>query len=207
MWRGRGISRFRPIYAPQNRGCCCLATQSCPALCDPVDCSPPGSPSMDSPGKNPGVGCHFLLQGFFLTQGSNPGLLQVSCIETDSQYRELTVTSAEREVGGARQAQGNKRHTPRSVKEISYYNIAYSRVKYSLYLVIPLNRVHSIKILNHYVVHPKQTQECKSTVLQLKNTADGQLQTQKIISKKSQQNKTVFFKNKDSIKKLILMRF
>ena len=30
--------------------------------------------SMDSPGKNPGVGCHFLLQGIFQTQGSNPGL-------------------------------------------------------------------------------------------------------------------------------------
>ena len=29
----------------------------------------------DSPGKNPGVGCHFLLQGIFLTQESNP----VSC--------------------------------------------------------------------------------------------------------------------------------
>ena len=25
--------------------------------------------------KNTGVGCHFLLQGFFLTQGSNPCLL------------------------------------------------------------------------------------------------------------------------------------
>ena len=29
----------------------------------------------DSPGKNIGVGCHFLLQGIFPTQGSNPGLL------------------------------------------------------------------------------------------------------------------------------------
>jgi len=28
----------------------------------------------DSPGKNTGVGCHSLLQGIFLTQGSNPGL-------------------------------------------------------------------------------------------------------------------------------------
>ena len=28
----------------------------------------------DSPGKNTGVGCHFLLQGIFPTQGSNPGL-------------------------------------------------------------------------------------------------------------------------------------
>ena len=29
----------------------------------------------DSPGKNTGVGCHFLLQGIFSTQGSNLGLL------------------------------------------------------------------------------------------------------------------------------------
>ena len=29
----------------------------------------------DSPGKKTGVGCHFLLQGLFSTQGSNPGLL------------------------------------------------------------------------------------------------------------------------------------
>ena len=28
----------------------------------------------DSPGKSTGVGCHFLLQGIFPTQGSNPGL-------------------------------------------------------------------------------------------------------------------------------------
>ena len=27
-----------------------------------------------APGKNTGVGCHFLLQGLFPTQGSNPGL-------------------------------------------------------------------------------------------------------------------------------------
>ena len=29
----------------------------------------------DFPGKNTGVGCHFLLQGIFQTQGSNPCLL------------------------------------------------------------------------------------------------------------------------------------
>ena len=29
----------------------------------------------DSPGKNTGVGCHFLLQAIFPTQGLNPGLL------------------------------------------------------------------------------------------------------------------------------------
>ena len=110
--------------------------QSCLTLCNPMDCSPPGSsahgfsrqeywsglpcplpghlpdPGMertspalqvefftteppgkvkvkllsrvrifarllhpwDSPGKNTGVGCHFLLQAIFPTQGSNPGL-------------------------------------------------------------------------------------------------------------------------------------
>ena len=31
--------------------------------------------SMEFSGKNTGVGCHFLLQGVFLTQGLNPGLL------------------------------------------------------------------------------------------------------------------------------------
>ena len=57
--------------------CCavCLVTQSCPTLCDPMDCSPPGSSVHgDSPGKNTGVGCHALLQGISPTQGSNPGL-------------------------------------------------------------------------------------------------------------------------------------
>ena len=54
----------------------CLVAQSCPTLCDPMDCSPQGSSIHGaSPGKNPGVGCHVLLQGLFPTQGSNPSLL------------------------------------------------------------------------------------------------------------------------------------
>ena len=36
--------------------------QLCPTLCDPIDGSPPGSRPWDSPGKNTGVCCHFLLQ-------------------------------------------------------------------------------------------------------------------------------------------------
>ena len=36
--------------------------QSCPTLCDPIDSSPLSSRPWDSPGKNTGVGCHFLLQ-------------------------------------------------------------------------------------------------------------------------------------------------
>ena len=49
-----------------------LSPQSCPTLCDPMGCSPPGS-SVRTP-ENTGVGCHVLLQGIFPTQGSNPGL-------------------------------------------------------------------------------------------------------------------------------------
>ena len=53
-----------------------LVTQSCPTLCNPMDCSLPGSSAHgDSPGKNTRVGCHTLLQGIFQTQGSNPSLL------------------------------------------------------------------------------------------------------------------------------------
>ena len=54
----------------------CWAAQSCQTLCNPMDCSlPDSSVHGNSPGKNTGVGCHDLLQGIFLTQGLNPGLL------------------------------------------------------------------------------------------------------------------------------------
>ena len=50
--------------------------QLCSALCDPMDCSLPGSSVHgNSPGKNTGVGCHALLQGIFPTQGLNLCLL------------------------------------------------------------------------------------------------------------------------------------
>ena len=53
----------------------CLVLQSCLTLCDPMDCSLPGSSVHgDSPGKNTRVGCHFFLQGIYPTQESNPGL-------------------------------------------------------------------------------------------------------------------------------------
>ena len=48
--------------------------QSCLTLCDPMDCSLPGSSVHGIfPGKNIGVGCHFLLQEIFPTQGLNLG--------------------------------------------------------------------------------------------------------------------------------------
>ena len=45
-----------------------------PTLCDPWTVAHQLLCPWDSPGKNTGVGCHFLLQRIFLTQGSNPGL-------------------------------------------------------------------------------------------------------------------------------------
>ena len=42
----------------------------------------------DSPGKDTGVDCHFLLQGIFLSQGSNPGLLRCRQILYYLSYRE-----------------------------------------------------------------------------------------------------------------------
>ena len=49
-------------------------TQSCPILCNPMDCSLPGS-LVHGILQSTRVGCYFLLQGIFPTQGSNPGLL------------------------------------------------------------------------------------------------------------------------------------
>ena len=49
-------SPFYPVAAAAK------SHQSCPTLCDPIDGSPPGSHPWNSPGKNTGVGCRFLLQ-------------------------------------------------------------------------------------------------------------------------------------------------
>ena len=54
--------------------CCCLVAKSCPTLLRPRGLQPARLlRPQDFPGKNTGVGCHFLLQGNFLTQGSNLG--------------------------------------------------------------------------------------------------------------------------------------
>ena len=61
--------------APNCQCVCVLVTQSCPTLRNRIDCSLPGSSSMEFCRGDTGVGCHFLLQGIFLTQGLNPNLL------------------------------------------------------------------------------------------------------------------------------------
>ena len=59
-----------------------LLTQSCPTLCNRIDCSPPGSSVHgDSLGNNIGVGCYALVQGIFPTQGLNPASLMSPSID------------------------------------------------------------------------------------------------------------------------------
>ena len=54
----------------------CSVRRSVVWLCNPLDCSLPGSSVRgDSPSKNTAVGCPALLQGIFQTQGSKPRLL------------------------------------------------------------------------------------------------------------------------------------
>ena len=64
--------------------------QSCQTIWDTVGCSLPGSSVHGIfPGKNTGVGCHFLLQRIFQTRGWNPSRLRLlhcrqieySCLE------------------------------------------------------------------------------------------------------------------------------
>ena len=80
-----GVWKFQSIhFLISSQYCCsfkflsfwmCLVAQSCPTLCNSMDCSLPGtSVHGDSPGQNTGMGCHALLQGTLPTQGSNLGL-------------------------------------------------------------------------------------------------------------------------------------
>ena len=55
--------------------CYCLVAKLCPAFAIPGTVALQVSLSMGFPDKITGVGCHFLLQEVFLTQGSNPCLL------------------------------------------------------------------------------------------------------------------------------------
>ena len=60
-----------------------LVLQLCLTLCDPRLLCP-----WDFPGKNTAVSCHSLLQGIFLTWGSNPGLLYCTRILYQLSHKE-----------------------------------------------------------------------------------------------------------------------
>ena len=72
-WQYRRIEKRK---SASSHNCFDLVTKSCPALLQPTDYKPSSLLCpWDFPGKNTEVGCHFLLQGIFPTQGSNPHLM------------------------------------------------------------------------------------------------------------------------------------
>ena len=93
LWRnvcllGRGLSSFTLSFTQSVRdnslpfgfvgmlGLRYVNGSACSCTCNPMDCGPPGSSVPGtSPNNNTGVGCHFLLQGIFPTQGWNLRLL------------------------------------------------------------------------------------------------------------------------------------
>ena len=64
-----------PKYLSWKSIYCCLVAKSCPTLLQPYKLQPTRLCPWDSLSKNTGMGCHFLSQVIFLTQGLNPHLL------------------------------------------------------------------------------------------------------------------------------------
>ena len=64
--------------------CVCSVTQLCLTLCDPMDCSLPGTSVHGILQARTGVGYHFLLQGIFPTKGLLHLLLKFMSIESVS---------------------------------------------------------------------------------------------------------------------------
>ena len=67
------MSIFHLFYEALNSACMLSRLQLFATLCNSIRLLCP----WDFPGKNIGVGCHFLLQGIFLTQGLNQHLLSI----------------------------------------------------------------------------------------------------------------------------------
>ena len=75
-WVSCIVGRCREVLSLRLCVCMCEVAQSCPTLCDPVDCSLPSFPihGILQARILEWVTIHFLLQGIFPTQGSNLGL-------------------------------------------------------------------------------------------------------------------------------------
>ena len=76
---------------------CVLSTQLCPTLCDPIDCSPPGSCSWNSSGKNTGVGNHSLLQDIFPGIETWTPALQADSLQSEPPGKPLATTKCDPE--------------------------------------------------------------------------------------------------------------
>ena len=80
---------YNPIWQAVFSKVVMSVTQSCPTLCDPMDCNPPGSSVHEIlQARTLEWVCHFLLQRIFPTQGLNPGLLQCRQILYHLSYQE-----------------------------------------------------------------------------------------------------------------------
>ena len=76
------------LYIPQFLALCpgynMCAHSVMSTLCDPWTVALQVPLSRDFPGKDTGIGCHFLLQGIFPTEGLNPCLLHLLHWQVDS---------------------------------------------------------------------------------------------------------------------------
>ena len=94
-WLTLITSQSKRCYSPKRRSCAHLVNQVSVSRSVVPDSLPSHGlqPTRllcpwDFPGKDTGVGCHFLLQGIFPTQGSNPGLLYCRQILYQLSYKE-----------------------------------------------------------------------------------------------------------------------
>ena len=99
--------------------CECVCAQLCLTLCDRMDCSLPGP--WNFPGKNVGLGRHFLLQGIFQTQGLNLHLL---CL-LDWQVDSFPLRDLGSQVQGVEHGKGLGRTCPNKPVWTSYWGRAF----------------------------------------------------------------------------------
>ena len=84
QWGKERVGRIQRVPLLYTHSCC-LVDKWGLTLCDPPGLQPTRLLfPWDFPGKNTGVSCHFLLQGFFPTKGSNLCLLHLLHWQEDS---------------------------------------------------------------------------------------------------------------------------
>ena len=109
--------------------CVCVKLLSCVQLFVTPQMQPTSILCLwNSPGKNIGMGCHFLLQGIFLTQGLNPGF--VHC-------RQITYHLSHRDVP--------RKNILLCIKLISYiihYNVQYTGIQPLFCNNFKWNKIH-----------------------------------------------------------------
>ena len=126
----------------------CLISQSC-RLCDPTDLEPAVLLCpWNFPGRNTGVGCYFLLQGIFLTQGLNLCLLCLLHWQVDS----LPLCHLGRPLGENLQAKKQPRSRAHSLIILQGDNRGSYRARHTMESIpnndpvsVPLSRWRSIE--------------------------------------------------------------